>query len=56
MLAEKYTHAGIWRAALDEPHTDWHMTLAWRRQAYLPLAARAWLELAAQMHVDAHIS
>lgn len=49
MLAEKHRREDIWQAPLDEPHTDWHMTLAWRRQAYLPPAARAWLELAAQM-------
>src|SRR5450830_188028 len=48
MLAEKHQHAGIWQAPLDEPGTDWHMTLAWRRQAYLPPAARAWLALAAE--------
>jgi DNA-binding transcriptional LysR family regulator len=34
---------------LDEPQTDWHIALAWRRQAHLPPAARAWLDLALEM-------
>jgi len=48
MLAHKHQHAGIALVALDEPHTDWHIALAWRANAHLPPAARAWLDLAAE--------
>lgn len=30
---------------LDEPGTQWHMALVWRRGGYLSHAARAWVEL-----------
>ncbi|MBD8238933.1 MULTISPECIES: LysR family transcriptional regulator [Pseudomonas fluorescens group] len=46
MLAHKHQHPGIALIPLDEPHTDWHIALAWRASAHLPPAARAWLELA----------
>ncbi len=49
MLAHKHQHAGIALIALDEPHTDWHIALAWRASAHLPPAARAWLDLAREM-------
>ncbi|MGY2197835.1 LysR family transcriptional regulator [Pseudomonas gingeri] len=49
MLAQKHRHEGIAQIALDEPQTDWHIALAWRRSAHLPPAARAWLELAEEM-------
>lgn len=46
MLAHKHQHTGIALIPLDEPHTDWHIALAWRASAHLPPAARAWLDLA----------
>ena len=49
MLAYKHLHAGIALIALDEPRTDWHIALTWRRNAHLPPAARAWLDLAREM-------
>ncbi|MGB7648374.1 MAG: LysR substrate-binding domain-containing protein, partial [Pseudomonas fluorescens] len=49
MLALKHQHAGIALIPLDEPHTDWHIALAWRASAHLPPAARAWLDLAKEM-------
>ncbi|WP_339530729.1 LysR family transcriptional regulator [Pseudomonas mucidolens] len=49
MLAYKHRHPGIALTPLDEPRTDWHIALAWRRHAHLPQAARAWLELAREM-------
>ena len=49
MLAYKHLHAGIALIALDEPQTDWHIALTWRRNAHLPPAARAWLDLAREM-------
>ena len=51
MLAHKHQHAGIALVPLDEPHTDWHIALAWRANAHLPPAAKAWLELAREMNV-----
>ncbi|WP_411565510.1 LysR family transcriptional regulator [Pseudomonas orientalis] len=53
MLAHKHQHAGIALIPLDEPHTDWHIALAWRASAHLPPAARAWLELAREQAVSA---
>jgi DNA-binding transcriptional LysR family regulator len=49
MLAHKHQHPGIALIPLDEPHTDWHIALAWRASAHLPPAARAWLDLAKEM-------
>lgn len=51
MLAHKHQHAGIALVPLDEPHTDWHIALAWRANAHLPPAAKAWLELAREMNI-----
>ena len=51
MLAHKHQHAGIALVPLDEPHTDWHIALAWRANAHLPPAAKAWLELAKEMNI-----
>ncbi|WP_010208920.1 LysR substrate-binding domain-containing protein, partial [Pseudomonas sp. R81] len=52
MLAYKHQHAGIALIPLDEPHTDWHIALAWRTSAHLPPAALAWLELAREHAVS----
>ncbi|RXT83080.1 LysR family transcriptional regulator, partial [Pseudomonas syringae] len=46
MLAQKHYHDGIRLVALNEPDTDWHMVLAWRKNAHLSPAAEAWLALA----------
>jgi len=40
------------RALLDEPDTFWSMALIWRRGGYLSHAARAWLDLAREVHGD----
>jgi DNA-binding transcriptional LysR family regulator len=57
MLAHTHQHAGIALIPLDEPHTDWHIALAWRASAHLPPAARAWLELAREQAVStAHLA
>lgn len=52
MLAEKHQHPAIRQMPLDEPQTDWHMVLAWRRGSYLPPAARAWLALANDVRTE----
>jgi len=52
MLAHKHQHPGIALIPLDEPHTDWHIALAWRASAHLPPAARAWLELAKESQLS----
>ena len=49
MLAHMHQPTGIALIPLDEPHTDWHIGLAWRASAHLPPAARAWLDLAKEM-------
>lgn len=52
MLAHKHQHAGIALIPLDEPHTDWHIALAWRASAHLPPAVRAWLDLAKEQQLS----
>lgn len=49
MLAQKHYHSGIRLVTLDEPETDWHMALSWRKGAHLSPAAGAWLEVARQL-------
>lgn len=49
MLAEKHRHPGIVQIHLDEPDTQWHIALAWRKNAHLPPAAQAWLDLAREL-------
>lgn len=46
MLMERRHHPSIRYAILDEPKSEWHIALAWRRGAYLSAATRAWLALA----------
>jgi DNA-binding transcriptional LysR family regulator len=53
MLAHKHQHAGIALIPLNEPHTDWHIALAWRASAHLPPAVRAWLDLAKEQQLSA---
>jgi Transcriptional regulator len=52
MLAHKHQHAAIALIPLDEPHTDWHIALAWRASAHLPPAVRAWLDLAKEQQLS----
>ncbi|WP_458736758.1 LysR family transcriptional regulator [Pseudomonas chlororaphis] len=54
MLAHKHLHPGITLVPLDAADTDWHIALAWRKNAHLPPAAVAWLDLAKEMHNSAH--
>lgn len=49
-IAELHRHPAVRRVPLDEPQAKWHLMLAWRRDAYLSQAARAWLELTAKAH------
>ncbi len=35
---------------LEEPGTQWHMALVWRRGAYLSRAARAWVDLTREVY------
>lgn len=50
MLLERRHHPFIRYAILDEPKTDWHIALVWRRGGYLSDAAREWLALARELH------
>lgn len=50
MIAELRSRPDISLARLSEPNTEWHMALIWRRGAYLSHAAKAWLELAREIH------
>mgnify|MGYP001357934312 CR=1 FL=1 len=41
------------KVLLDEPEMHWRMSLIWRRDGYLSHAARAWLDLAREVHPGA---
>ncbi|WP_022711590.1 MULTISPECIES: LysR family transcriptional regulator [unclassified Pseudochrobactrum] len=48
LIAEQRVRDGVRHITLTEPDLSWDMAWVWRRGAYLPHAARAWLELAAR--------
>jgi DNA-binding transcriptional LysR family regulator len=50
MMAEQRRRPTVPIVRLDEPGTEWHMALIWRRGGYLSHAARAWLALAREIH------
>ena len=51
MLVEHHRqHPSIGYVRLAEPQTDWHMAMIWRRGAFLSHAAKAWLEIAREIH------
>lgn len=45
IVAEQRRNPALRLVPLDEPGTEWIMTMAWRRGAYLSAAAEAWLAL-----------
>jgi DNA-binding transcriptional LysR family regulator len=45
MIATQRTQVPIRLVLLDEPDAEWTLAMAWRRGAYLPPAAAAWLSL-----------
>ena len=47
MIAQQRVPSGVKRLAIAKPRLDWNIGIVWRRDGYLPLAAKAWLELAA---------
>ncbi|PZU22170.1 MAG: LysR family transcriptional regulator [Shinella sp.] len=49
LIARQRVHAGVVHRPVVDPGMNWHMAFVWRRGAYLPHAARAWLELAAEV-------
>ena len=50
MLVEHRQHPSVGYVRLAEPQTDWHMAMIWRRGAFLSHAAKAWLEIAREIH------
>lgn len=45
MIADQRGHALVRAITLSEPQTEYHIAMVWRRGAYVPHAARAWLQL-----------
>jgi len=45
MIAAQRKHPTVRHVLLDEPDTDWHIAMIWRRGGYLSHAGRAWLDL-----------
>lgn len=50
MIALQRGSANVRAVRLIEPKLEWAMSLAWRRDAYLSAAARAWLAMVAEVH------
>ncbi len=46
MIAKQRSPLSVRGILLNEPKTDWHVALIWRRGAFLSHAASAWLALA----------
>ncbi|MGE4372925.1 MAG: LysR family transcriptional regulator [Xanthobacter sp.] len=49
-IAEQRRTSAVELVLLDEPDTQWHMALVWRKGAYLSHAARAWVDLAREVY------
>lgn len=49
-VAALHRHPSVAAARLAEPGTDWRLALVWRRSGYLSAAARAWLDLTAEVY------
>lgn len=45
MIASQRRHPAVHAVLLDAPGTEWSIAMAWRRDAYLSEAAKAWLAL-----------
>ncbi|MFB9951079.1 LysR family transcriptional regulator [Rhizobium puerariae] len=48
LIAEQRVNDRVRHVAVTAPAMAWHMAWIWRRGAFLPHAARAWLDLAAE--------
>jgi DNA-binding transcriptional LysR family regulator len=51
MIARQKRHPQVRPVGIINPVMDWHMALIWRRGAYLPHAAKAWLALAKEIQL-----
>lgn len=49
MIAVSARHPAVRVVRLEDPDTEWHMALIWRRGAYLSGAAQAWLALVREL-------
>ncbi len=49
MIAVSAHHPAVRVVKLEDPDTEWHMALIWRRGAWLSGAAQAWLALVREM-------
>ena len=56
MIAAQHQLRGLHYVALGEPDAEWNMAMVWRRGAWLPPAAQAWLNLVREIHGGAPIS
>ncbi|WP_336800201.1 LysR family transcriptional regulator [Kaistia sp. MMO-174] len=50
MIAAQRRQSAVRHLLLDEPGTEWHMAMTWRRGAFLSAAAQAWLDLVREIH------
>lgn len=50
MIAAQRCNSSVRHVLLDDAGTEWIMAMAWRRDAYLSGAAKAWLDLVREIH------
>ena len=50
MIASQRRHPAVHPVLLNAPGAEWAMAMAWRRDAYLSAAAKAWLMLVREIH------
>ncbi len=50
MIAARHQVRGLHHVVLSEPDVVWNMAMIWRRDAWLPPAAQAWLDLIREIH------
>ncbi|SBV96119.1 Transcriptional regulator, LysR family [uncultured Alphaproteobacteria bacterium] len=49
-VAALHRHPSVAAVRFAEPGTDWQLALVWRKSGYLSAAARAWLDLTAEVY------
>ena len=50
MIADQRAHVSVARVPLDQPDTAWDMAILWRKDAFVPHAARAWLDIVGEVY------
>lgn len=51
-VAALHRHPAVAAVRFAEPRTDWRLALVWRKSGFLSAAARAWLDLTAEVYSE----